>query len=247
LARAKKVPLQEALALAAAGDGGLGSRAREGAKGLAAALREARERIEAGEVAAACRWLLDEVAYRGAVEELYADPMAAQARWQAVEELLAWVQVWGERNRGEAFGSFLGLLALEVEGEGREDKRDDKRGVWLMTLHSAKGLEFPAVFIPGLEEEILPHRKSIDEGDAAIEEERRLLYVGITRARWLLFLSTALSRVAWGQARARIPSRFLTEIEDPGLLRRESYTMPCATAPEELKEILTRYKGARKQ
>jgi DNA helicase-2/ATP-dependent DNA helicase PcrA len=104
--------------------------------------------------------------------------------------------------------AFLSYASLEA-GEGQAQADED--GVQLMTLHSAKGLEFPLVFLGGLEEGLFPSSKSLDES-GRLEEERRLAYVGITRARQKLILSYAETRRIHGQDMYGIPSRFLREI-----------------------------------
>jgi len=102
------------------------------------------------------------------------------------------------------------LVLRDMLEQQQEDEETDK--VHLMTLHASKGLEFPHVFIMGLEEEILPHRASIEEGN--IEEERRLMYVGITRAKKTLALTYAGSRKQYGEKIETIPSRFLDELPE---------------------------------
>ena len=94
-----------------------------------------------------------------------------------------------------------------------DETSDTADGVMLMTLHNAKGLEFPVVFIAGCEEGIFPHSRALGEA-SELEEERRLAYVGITRARELLYLTRADSRLLYGEFRANIPSRFLQEIPE---------------------------------
>ena len=92
----------------------------------------------------------------------------------------------------------------------QQEEEDDSDRVQLMTLHASKGLEYPYVFLMGMEEEILPHRSSIEEG--TIEEERRLMYVGITRAKKELTLTLAAKRRMYGEDFETTPSRFLDEI-----------------------------------
>ena len=92
----------------------------------------------------------------------------------------------------------------------QQAEEDDSDRVQLLTMHASKGLEFPHVFIMGLEEEILPHRSSIEEGN--IEEERRLMYVGITRARESLAITQALTRKQYGEKVDTLASRFLEEL-----------------------------------
>ena len=96
-----------------------------------------------------------------------------------------------------------------------EESADDK--VQLLTLHAAKGLEFPHVFMIGMEEDILPHRNSVEGGQ--IEEERRLAYVGITRAQRTLTMTCARQRTQFGEKSATTPSRFVDELPEDDLIR----------------------------
>lgn len=93
------------------------------------------------------------------------------------------------------------------------EHQDDDNVITLMTLHSAKGLEFPVVFIIGMEEGIFPHQNAFIEGDAGIEEERRLCYVGFTRAKERLYLTNAKKRMLYGKTNTNAPSRFISEIQ----------------------------------
>ena len=111
-------------------------------------------------------------------------------------------------------GEFLEQVAL-VESEYFEgEKRSDaKNGIRLMTLHQAKGLEFPVVFIVGLEEGILPHSRSVDD-QFSLEEERRLFYVGITRAKQQLFITYTNRRFIFGRSSYSVKSRFIEDDSD---------------------------------
>lgn len=127
----------------------------------------------------------------------------AETRLDNVNELFGVMQ--------DGFGTleeFLEHVSLVTDQDA--EKGDDR--VSLMTMHAAKGLEYDAVFIPGVEEGIVPHQKSMDGGEKDIEEERRLMYVGMTRARKELMLTYAATRVVFGQFQNNLPSRFLSEI-----------------------------------
>lgn len=132
-----------------------------------------------------------------------------------------------DKTRIENIGAFLDAVATYAQEEPEatltdylqdvallsdRDKTDEKGGVNLLTIHSAKGLEFPVVFVVGLEEGLFPSRRTMDEGN--VEEERRLFYVAMTRAEKRLYLSHADTRHVFGQLMAAMPSRFLEEIED---------------------------------
>lgn len=143
--------------------------------------------------------------------ESLAGPIGASTveREAARENVEEFMSVGMEFDAGPAYGltDFLDRLALREQGAASE-------AVQLMTLHSAKGLEFEAVIVIGIEEGLLPHKRSLSEPDE-IEEERRLLYVGMTRARRRLFLSYCRARLLAGLPMPTQPSRFLDEIPAP--------------------------------
>ena len=120
---------------------------------------------------------------------------------------------YAQRARQPALSGFLQEVALTGnEQEKDKDSQLQRNAVALMTLHAAKGLEFREVYMVGMEEGMLPHAKSIAGNESAIDEERRLCYVGVTRAQRRLTLTLALSRLKWGKPRPTIPSRFLYEL-----------------------------------
>ncbi len=159
------------------------------------------------------RELIAEIDYEGEVRKQYDDETQQEQRMASLGELVNALKQYETRTAIPTLPGFLEDAALT--GRDEENDKDDqlsKRGVKLMTLHSAKGLEFPRVFLVGMEEGLLPHRRSLDDAEATIPEERRLCYVGITRARDHLTLTRAASRKKWGKARLSIPSRFLFEM-----------------------------------
>jgi DNA helicase-2/ATP-dependent DNA helicase PcrA len=144
---------------------------------------------------------------------LYPNGEEQQARWAAVEEVINALAAYEKQAKSPALTEFLDDTALDGrEFDNEKEKQLRANAVVLMTLHSAKGLEFPQVYMVGLEEGILPHRRSEAMGDDSIAEERRLCYVGITRAQERLTLTFAKTRMKWGKPRETIPSRFLYEI-----------------------------------
>jgi DNA helicase-2/ATP-dependent DNA helicase PcrA len=140
------------------------------------------------------------------------------ARAENVEELVGLTREFQVKSPEGTLIDFLTEVALS---SAADDLDDESGTVSLMTLHTAKGLEFDAVFITGIEEEILPHRISVAEA-GGIQEERRLFYVGITRAKKKLHLSLATSRATFGEIASCMPSRFLAEIPDTLVDWRES-------------------------
>jgi DNA helicase-2/ATP-dependent DNA helicase PcrA len=155
---------------------------------------------------------LESVDYRAEVTRLYPDPMTREARWAGVLEVLNFAENHVRRSAHPSLDGFLEELTLSGD-DGPGDRKDDRRkdAVTLMTLHAAKGLEFPHVFLVGMEEGLLPHARAVAEG--GVEEERRLAYVGITRAMTTLTLSFAFERAKYGRLARSVPSRFLFEAQ----------------------------------
>lgn len=142
--------------------------------------------------------------------------LEAQARLENIEEFLSVTQEFERKNEDKSLLAFLTDLALiaDIDSLGEEEKpeEDSAEGqVVLMTLHSAKGLEFPVVFLVGMEEGVFPHSRSLFD-ETEMEEERRLAYVGITRAEERLYLTSARMRTLFGRTNVNAPSRFLQEI-----------------------------------
>lgn len=217
---------------------GLPSGAREGCKDMERTVAELRkkllvERVRASE---ASRWLADHLKLRADLDAASGSAQAAARRWGNVESLFQTfltrenreIQAGGDPTGEKGLAAFLRALAIDTSDESEEDKTDR---VTLSTLHGAKGLEFEVVFLIGCEEGLLPHARTIDtkatdartsvvgrteDGDVAsdIEEERRLFYVGITRAKERLTISRARVRALRGKPVQRTPCRFLSDIPE---------------------------------
>jgi DNA helicase-2/ATP-dependent DNA helicase PcrA len=154
------------------------------------------------------RSLIEEINYRDYLHELHKNPQAALKRIEAYEDFILSLAHYESNEQSPSLSGFLEELALTDMLESKDEKKS--YGVTLISLHSAKGLEFPVVFIAGVEEDILPHKKSA--GD--IEEERRLFYVGITRAMKELYITYTGHRQKYGKDVPSNPSRFLGEIPE---------------------------------
>jgi DNA helicase-2/ATP-dependent DNA helicase PcrA len=151
----------------------------------------------------------------GYLESLEAErTIEARGRIENLQELVGVAQEYGEQAEQPSLSEFLQQISLFSD---QDTIREEQSLVTLMTLHNAKGLEFAAVFMIGMEEGIFPHARSVEE--QGIEEERRLAYVGMTRAKEQLTLTHATSRSLWGSRAYNLPSRFLDELPQEEVAR----------------------------
>ena len=159
------------------------------------------------------RDLVYDLDYMAALERMYPQADEAQARQASVEEVINALAEYEAEEDQPTLAGFLDSVALAGKEFGSpKEKEQQRNAVALMTYHSAKGLEFPFVYMVGMEEGILPHRRSLAENYDDVEEERRLCYVGVTRAQDELTLSLPLQRMKWGRPRDTFASRFLYEL-----------------------------------
>lgn len=173
-------------------------------------LRGQAEKLSLGDLTS---HVIEKVGYRRELERTYPDANDLAARTASLEEIINAASSYQQHSREPTLRGFLDDIALGGQ-DSNEDKESQLEGnaIALMTMHSAKGLEFPYVYMPGMEEGILPHKRSVEAEGDAIDEERRLCYVGVTRAQEELTLSFALTRRKWGKPRETVPSRFLYEM-----------------------------------
>ncbi|TCL86320.1 DNA helicase-2/ATP-dependent DNA helicase PcrA [Curtobacterium sp. PhB142] len=217
-------------ALRHAGELGFGPKVRNAITEFAALLDSVSEKAPTQPVVDTLTQLLDG---SHLLENLRKSPDAQDAaRADNIDELVAVTREFQKNNPEGTLTDFL----TEVSLVAAADELDDSSGtVSLMTLHTAKGLEYEAVFLTGVEEDLLPHRMSANEPGGP-SEERRLFYVGITRAKKVLFLSLAMTRAQFGDVNVAMPSRFLQEIpegliewkQSPGMANSRGGTQPRA-------------------
>ena len=186
-------------------------------------IADVRKRMDQGDALAAIRSMFQEIDYEGWLYQNASAPIVAEKRMANVWTLIDQLERSMQRNdEGDDDGSeetddveaAISRLVLRDIMEQQQEE-DDTDKVQLLTLHASKGLEYPHVYIMGLEEDLLPHRNAIEAG--TIEEERRLAYVGITRARQTLTMTLARQRKAFGEMLNCTPSRFLDELPEDDL------------------------------
>ena len=207
---------------------------REKLREFAVWMNAKHELMERGEGLRVVRELLDDIHYDDWLRQQSATPAAAERAQGNVQTLLnsigASIEKAGNNDEDDSLETAINKLILRDLLDQQEQEEESNR-VQLMTLHAAKGLEFPVVFIMGMEEEILPHRNSMEGGN--VEEERRLAYVGITRAKQLLTFTLARHRKQYGEVSQTTPSRFLDELPQE-LLQWDG--RPSDQTPEKAKE-----------
>ncbi|MBI3268174.1 MAG: UvrD-helicase domain-containing protein [Planctomycetes bacterium] len=235
------IPLSEALCRAAEVPG-ITEKLAERVARFGALLTRYRERVQRPGLAGAMRDLLTEIDYAAELARQYPEEAQVQARANTVAEFVADLGAFDARNPQGGIDAYLQAAALLDE-----EREDEKEGpatdqVTLITIHSAKGLEFPRVFVCGMEEGLIPHKRSIaEEDDRTIEEERRLCYVAWTRAREKLTLTYPGVRTRWGRTDNALPSRFLKEAGDK--VRLEAAPKPGPATQEVAADYFAKLQG----
>ena len=202
----RKISAWQALELAANDDAILGAGPRRKVGAFVELMKGLRAEGAGLGPAALAEKILEESGYRDALAA--EATMEAEGRIENLLELVAQMREYEREAEEPTLHGFLERIALASDVDGYDP---EKGAISLMTVHTAKGLEFPVVFITGLEERIFPHARSVDD-DSAVEEERRLCYVAVTRARIRLYLSRVRRRRLSGQELPGIPSRFLRDL-----------------------------------
>jgi DNA helicase-2/ATP-dependent DNA helicase PcrA len=191
---------------------GLPPAARTAVAQLVKFVERFRGRLQHDRLTDLLRDLIKQVGYEQELKRLYPDPNEQQSRLDAVGEVVNAIAAYETKARKPTLDGFLDEVVLgDRDFDNDKEKQLQRDAVVLMTMHSAKGLEFPHVYLVGMEEGILPHHRSLSD-DRGVDEERRLCYVGVTRAQERLTLSLPLTRMKWGKPRDTIPSRFLYEL-----------------------------------
>ena len=220
---------------------GLAARSASAIEGFNALIGELRDLAEAGPVAELAEAVLDRTGYQESLES--SSDLQDASRVENLKELVSVAREFDGSHEDGTLAEFLEQVSLVADADEIPEGEEHGGLVTMMTLHTAKGLEFPVVFLTGMEEEVFPHQRSLNNAKE-LEEERRLAYVGITRAEQRLYLTRAMSRNWWGRPSFHKQSRFLTEI--PASLiewRRDAGAAMSASRPAQ--ERMARMPGAR--
>ena len=189
------------------------SKAKKGIESFVQIIEEAQERFDSNALGDSLQWLIEKIDYRRAIKEEVKSQQMRDFKWENVQEFISALAEYEQQNPSleeKTLSTFLTNMTLNNQmAQANQDRSKDDR-VNLLTFHSAKGLEFPACFLVGMEDHIIPHEKSMK--DTGLEEERRLMYVAITRAKEHLTISMAKQRKRLGKDMSSRPSRFLFEI-----------------------------------
>ena len=192
------------------------SKAQQGITQFVYLLEEAQKRFEKPPLKETLVWLVESMGYQKAIKDEVKSQQMRDFKWENVQEFISSLADFEQQTQANPAldGSLQAFMAQCTLGQSSsfhaQDKKQQEDRVNLMTFHSAKGLEFPACFLVGMEDHIIPHEKSMLQ--TGIEEERRLMYVAITRAKLHLTMSMAQKRKRMGKEGASRPSRFLFEI-----------------------------------
>lgn len=203
----------------------ISSRARGAIGGFATTIQKLQAIAGDSTVTELTEQILDTTGYKAALQA--SRSLESETRLENIQEFLSVTQKFDESydaegsDSGDRIVDFLADLALVSD---QDDVAEEPAQVTLMTLHAAKGLEFPVVFLIGMEDGIFPLSRAMEDHDQ-LEEERRLAYVGITRAKQRLFITNAFSRMLYGRPQRNPQSRFIEEIE-PDLLQMDNRTNP---------------------
>ncbi len=200
------------------------------------------DNAERGDTLAVVKGVFEDIDYEDWIEKQFESPPKAKRAIENTHELLAWIErlLTDDDQKDQPLAEVVRSLCLH-DMLSRQSEENENNQVQMMTLHAAKGLEFPHVYMVGMEENLLPHRNSVEED--GIEEERRLAYVGMTRARHTLTFTRSRARQQFGETSACDASRFLDDIpsEDVvfmGELDKTSAEQQRATGKDALKGLM---------
>lgn len=230
--RRENVPLWEVALGVAKGDEDIykpiienfSTRAMKGLKDFVAIIEEAKKRFAEPSLHKTLEWLIERIDYQKAICNEVKSQQMQEFKWENVCEFISALEEYEKHCQHEgleaALSDFIVSQPLGNNNYDRNKKEQESDKISLLTFHSAKGLEFPACFLIAVEDHIIPHQRSA-LNHASIEEERRLMYVAITRAKRFLTISMAMQRASMGKTLSTQPSRFLREI--PQQLLKKSF------------------------